>query len=247
MSTIRAEKFTKLQVGFTTVLNPVVEDARLTFKAMGVLVYLLSRPDHWRPNYRQLMKTHLDGEKSVRAALRELEAAGYYSRKRVRHEDGSFGWETTVSDQPCLGYPCLPNAGLVDGGLPKVGSSQDGGAKTEESREVEAKASPSPRMEPSSFDAFWEAYPKKVGKGEARRAYAKALRKIEENVILSAVNDYAASRRGQEKRYTANPATWLNQERWEDEVQTNSRVGILPDAPIPEWYQKVLERRKEEG
>lgn len=96
----------------------------------------------------------------------------------------------------------------------------------------------------SSFDAFWEGYPKKIGKGAARAAYARALRKVEENVLLSACCDYAASRRGKDKQYTLNPATWLNQERWDDE-QAPSRVGVLPDAPMPDWMKALAQKEEQ--
>lgn len=243
MSTQRLEAFQKRTVGYTTLPQPVTTDVRLSFKALGILAYLLSRPDDWRPNYRQLAKSHADGAHAVMAGLRELEAAGYYSRTKVRHRDGSFGWVTTVSETPNLLEPCSDQPCSGFPGTENRGSTKDSGGTTEEEGEVEASASPSPRMD-TSFDAFWEGYPKKVGKGAARAAYVKALRKVEENVLLSACCDYAASRRGKDKQYTLNPATWLNQERWDDE-QAPSRVGVLPDAPMPDWMKALAQKEEQ--
>lgn len=84
----------------------------------------------------------------------------------------------------------------------------------------EANAS-SPRTAPSNgFPEFWSAYPDKVGKRPAAEAYAKALKRITgpdpPGVLLAGVERAKASRKWREG-IIPNPATWLNQDRWEDE------------------------------
>ena len=73
----------------------------------------------------------------------------------------------------------------------------------------------------SRFEKFWEAYPKKVGKKVAKKVWLK-LKPTEEmlNVMLKAISICKISRQWQcdQGRYIPNPATWLNQERWKDEV-----------------------------
>ena len=69
------------------------------------------------------------------------------------------------------------------------------------------------------FDRFWAAYPKKVGKEAARTSFAKTRVKVD--VLIDAIE---RQKRGaqwtrENGRYIPNPATWLNQGRWEDEVQ----------------------------
>lgn len=82
--------------------------------------------------------------------------------------------------------------------------------------------------EGEGFDRFWLAYPKKVGKGAARTAWKK-IRPGKEliDVIVHAVEKAKKSEQwAREKgRYIPNPATWLNQERWEDEYVA------APDRP----------------
>jgi len=73
-------------------------------------------------------------------------------------------------------------------------------------------------VEPEGFSEVWAAYPRHVGKGSARTAYRKALRKIGPKDLLAAVQRYASERRGQDQQFTPHPATWLNQERWADEA-----------------------------
>lgn len=69
----------------------------------------------------------------------------------------------------------------------------------------------------SGFDVFWAAYPRKVGKGHAAKAYATALRKTPASELLSAVEAYQFDSR---ERFIPHPATWLNGERWLDEQDT---------------------------
>ena len=44
----------KINARFTVVPNEPVNDERLSFEALGLLTYLLSRPDHWTVNLEQL-------------------------------------------------------------------------------------------------------------------------------------------------------------------------------------------------
>lgn len=73
----------------------------------------------------------------------------------------------------------------------------------------------------SLFSKFWDAYPKKVGKGAARKAWEK-LRpsKCLTNQMLSAISVQRQSAQWTKDRgqYIPNPATWLNQGRWEDDL-----------------------------
>lgn len=70
------------------------------------------------------------------------------------------------------------------------------------------------------FERFWSAYPSKVGKRDAEKAYAKAIKRIDSPdppaVMLAAIERAAQGRRWLEG-YIPNPSTWLNQDRWEDQ------------------------------
>lgn len=74
------------------------------------------------------------------------------------------------------------------------------------------------------FDAFWQAYPRKVGKGEARNVFARAIRKT----TLDRMLDALSWQRNQPQwlknggAYVPHPSTWLNGERWDDEPFHNT-------------------------
>jgi len=101
----------------------------------------------------------------------------------------------------------------------------------------------------SSFDAFWEAVPKKVGKKAALRAYKTALKDIDADTLLERVKAYAqrVKDNGTAQQYILHPTTWLNQGRWddaEDEVeveQVRDNFGVS-QRWMPKSKQEFLEK-----
>lgn len=93
---------------FTIVANHVICDERLSFKATGLLIYILSKPDNWRTNTQQLAVAKRDGADSVRSALRELEDAGYVHRSRYQDKQGRWAYKIEVFDHPQLSTVCPP-------------------------------------------------------------------------------------------------------------------------------------------
>lgn len=88
-----------------------------------------------------------------------------------------------------------------------------------------------PKGADERFERFWKAYPKKVGKDAARRSFDK--RKPTEELLgmmLTAIDQQSTSQQWTRDggQYIPNPATWLNQGRWQDhtfEEQPNPFAG----------------------
>jgi len=78
------------------------------------------------------------------------------------------------------------------------------------------------------FARFWDAYPRRVGKGQARRAWAKAVKTNDPETIIEAASRFTALRGNEDPQFTAYPATWLNGERW-----TDTADPLPPAAPGP--------------
>ena len=72
------------------------------------------------------------------------------------------------------------------------------------------------------FDTFWKAYPRKVAKGDARKAWIQT-EKIRPSLsnILEAIENQKNTQQWMENDgiYIPYPATWWRQERWDDEVK----------------------------
>lgn len=94
-----------------------LEDTRLSYKAKGILAYLLSKPDNWKVIVGNLVNYSTDGKASVYAGLKELKECGYYKKIPIRDDKGHFvRWESTVyecpyplTDFPEMGNPQMDN------------------------------------------------------------------------------------------------------------------------------------------
>lgn len=74
----------------------------------------------------------------------------------------------------------------------------------------------------TQFERFWKAYPKKVGKDAARKAFKRVTVPVE--TLIAAVERQKTWSQWQRDngQYIPNPSTWLNQARWEDEEYQSS-------------------------
>ena len=65
----------------------VIENTDLSFKARGILIYLLSKPDGWEVNMVDINNKSTDGMAAVRSGVKELQAAGYLKHERIHNQD----------------------------------------------------------------------------------------------------------------------------------------------------------------
>jgi len=82
-------------------------------------------------------------------------------------------------------------------------------------------ATPVINIQEKRFNEFWAVYPKKVGKQAAFKAWQRVKPTAElHGKIMGAVMAATKTEQWQREngRYIPNPATWLNQGRWDDEI-----------------------------
>jgi len=101
----------------------VLNDRRLSPAALGVLVYLLSKPPGWTPKIGELANRFNVSEYAIRQAMRELRAAGYAGLGPVRNDTGVvLGTGYTIHETPIdpdaskgAGEPCDERMEIGDG------------------------------------------------------------------------------------------------------------------------------------
>ncbi|KEK13046.1 hypothetical protein EP18_04075 [Lysinibacillus sphaericus] len=96
MGIIRVAKNSNYVVMNRTALN----DNRLSWKAKGIMAYMLSMPDDWVFYMDELMTHSTDGKASFRAGFNELKQCGYIERKPIREGQRIKEWETIVHEVP---------------------------------------------------------------------------------------------------------------------------------------------------
>ena len=89
---------------YLNVPSATVTDGRLSFKARGILAYLLDKPAGWDVRSVAIAADSPDGKAAVQAGLRELALAGYYRIERRRLLDGRLVTGTAVSEEPVASW-----------------------------------------------------------------------------------------------------------------------------------------------
>ena len=80
-----------------------ISNNKLSWKAKGILAYVLSMPDDWVFYVSELEKHSIDGETALRSGLKELEEAGYITKKQTRAKDGKIsGYEWIIHELPTI-------------------------------------------------------------------------------------------------------------------------------------------------
>ena len=99
--------------------------------------------------------------------------------------------------------------------------------ETEKKKEKEHAAQASPSHD--FFFAFWKAYPRKVGKPAAQRAWNKEVKGVEIGTLMAGLNAWRCSEQWQKEdgKFIPYPATFLNQRRWEDEPLSEGEKNSL--------------------
>jgi hypothetical protein len=76
------------------------------------------------------------------------------------------------------------------------------------------------------FEEFWREYPRGVGKPHAEKAFKKASQRVGVDKILDAVKPFAVSVSHKPKKFIPHPATWLNRDGWNDDLEDGKDDNI---------------------
>ena len=95
--------------GFTIIQNEIINSGKVSLKAMGLFLYLKSKPKDWRFSTLRIQKDFSDGLFAIRKAMKELEEVGLLERKKTKNEKGQFEinyiFNETVSENPTTEKP----------------------------------------------------------------------------------------------------------------------------------------------
>ncbi|WP_308718980.1 hypothetical protein [Komagataeibacter xylinus] len=84
------------------------------------------------------------------------------------------------------------------------------------------------------FEDFWSAYPKKVGKGAALKAFEKARQRVDVQTLLDAI---AGTSWSEDHKFIPHASTWLNGERWADEGVLLQQSAAKAQFDLPAYEE----------
>lgn len=236
---------------FTAIPNEALRDKRLSLKARGLLAYCLSLPDTWDFSIEGLAVTTGAGVDAIRTGVKELEKAGYLIRHRERKQDGRYGameyslYDTPqeVKTEPKKDVPTLENPTLDNSMQANPRQIKTIYKKNYNNKKIEREDTPSSisqgkilntaqaTLQEQGFERFWNKYPRKVSKPTARIAWnsLEVSEKLYDR-IMGAVEKYMRTRQWQDVNYIPYPETFLQDERWEDDIPDEGQDFTWSDA-----------------
>jgi hypothetical protein len=91
----------------------------------------------------------------------------------------------------------------------------------DQDKEKEKKITKKKKKKENQFETFWDLYPRKIGKAKCESKFLSLIQRNEkiENEILEGLKKYLPHFEIKPKEFIPHPITWLNQERWRDEIE----------------------------
>ena len=105
MAVFRIEK----NKDYTVISNRHLKERDMSYKAKGLLTFMLSLPDDWDYSIKGLVSVSKENETAIRGMIKELETFGYLKRTRVTRPDGKFEYQYDVFEKPYMENPHTVN------------------------------------------------------------------------------------------------------------------------------------------
>jgi hypothetical protein len=199
---------------FVRIEREIMENPALSFKAKALYGWLLDKgefPGGWDTDVERIATITSDGEYAIRAALVELESVGLLVRTdttlggRGRKAEWHLYDDTKGTENREVSEESGAEIAVVE---------RDNRDSAPHNRETSLSETNN-----ASFAAFYGAYPHKVGKPLAERAFGRAVKKADLATIMAGLATWCDGWRADhtETRFIPHPSTWLNGERWNDQ------------------------------
>ncbi len=119
--------------------------------------------------------------------------------------------------------------------------------KSKMSKNVQQSDTESETKTDTKEEEIYRVFPRKVAKPEALKAISKALTKVPFDELISKTQAFATARNG-DIQFCPHPATWFNQERYNDDPVTwvqSKPTGSKPECLRMSWPKDWREARRQ--
>lgn len=233
---------------YATTPNHILNDPNLSLKAKWLRWYIQSKPDWWEFSVKRIAYQTKDGEKAVRAWIKELEEYWYLVRNAVRKPNWDFWWYNyTLTENASLQKGTTPNASTPNGiTLSKKEYSKKETVKKKQNNGDGKKI---------DFETIRQRYYQLSklnscsagNKQQAKKEFAKVKRTITQEELLRRIDWYFAEATSVEQK-TQHMRTRLYQEWYENEyepIANKSYMDIFSEFDKERsQYDNIEDRRK---
>jgi len=130
-------KIQKRENPFVQIDKRMIRDSRLSWKARGMLTFLLSFPEDWEVRTQHLLKNSSSGIEAVYSGLKELKSLGYAELVEVKEKGRFVNRSWIIKEEPDLGF-----AGQDEAGLEKRGHTNNDDTSYRQIKNCRRKSSP---------------------------------------------------------------------------------------------------------
>lgn len=219
-----------LNKDYTVMSNHHLRNKELSLKAKGLLSVMLGLPDDWDYSVNGLAAISKEGRRAVDNALKELKENGYVVVKKLypnQTDSGLIEYEYNIFEFPQhqdTHNQDVQNQDIHFEGVENSQQLNTNKSITKELNTYDIKENKQRKDESeimALFESFWKVYPKKVAKKKAKQSWKSVCKNKETyNAIMKALTTQIVIHKwDKNNRYCPHPATWLNQERWNDDVE----------------------------
>jgi len=238
----------KIKDGYTQIPNKLIT-GELSDKAKITFCYLASKPTGWEFYNADIMKNLKIGQqKTIASKMKELINAGWISREKVTKEiakeknlkSGTYIY--TIYGEPNLAKSQISSKAKF--GKKHIQSNTDLINNTDNPpyRLVSTKEEKGQEDKVLvDFNLFYSEYPKKKAKAAALKIFTKKYKKMPPVNKLIEIIDICKKTEEWKKengKFIPYPSTWLNQERWQDEIEVTTGDSWIDEYP---WMKDVPE------
>lgn len=197
----------KKEANYTVIPNEIIRAKDLSWKAKGLMCYLLSLQDDWEVYKSDLANRSKDGYESMLSGWKELEDLGYIDTIRIKKDNLFTGYEYIIHESRVRGFT---EQGFREHENPELISNS--------SKQVPLQFK---IYKKTTFVKFWELYPIKVDKKKCEIKWNKLKKEDIEKIFLTLVK-YLDDKPFETYRFP-NPLTYLNGERWNDDTSSQKQ------------------------
>lgn len=178
------------------------------------------------PGQERIAEMSSQSVRTVRRMLEKLEERGLIERTRRDRSTGRTSDSYTLNRGVNLsggveptGQPGLPHRSTVSGMEPEEGTRSN--------------TPPTPSADDDAFEALWTAWPRKVKREDALRAWRKLSTSVKNEAIPHLVAHANAYRQHTPPQFIPGLAPFLNGKRWHEDLAVSRDRGAYKPEPKP--------------
>lgn len=225
---------------YSIIPNDIVQNKNISMEAKALIVYLLSLPSNWIIYKTELPKNFKEGKYTVFKAFNELVDLGYIVKVAIFNGNLKSGYNYMVYSEP------VDNKGFSRDSDSRHSEPRKSETRTSEDQQLQNKhdTNKTNKKEIFSFNDFWKLYPNKNAKTKCEEKWNKL--KDDEKLKIKETIQVFIKHKPFESYNHPNPLTYLNQKRWEDEINIETSFVSENELEV-EMKQKYSEHQIREA